>query len=74
MKRIKNALEKAEDTDWAHSDKNRELGLAVRIAFECTDHAEKRHEFLIEAVFEKVAQDLGVDAAREMFAAWGGNS
>ena len=53
MKRIKSTREKAQGTDWADSDKNRELGLAVRIAFECTDHAENRYELLAEAIFEK---------------------
>jgi hypothetical protein len=64
MKRIEAALKSAQG--WP-DDKNSELGLAVRIAFECTDHSENRHELLIEAVFEKLAQDLGEAAAREIF-------
>jgi hypothetical protein len=45
------------------------LGLAIRIAFNCTDHAKNRYELLAEAAFDKIAQDLGNDIAREIFEA-----
>jgi hypothetical protein len=71
MERIKKDLAIA--GDWAgydaHDDHNKELGLAVRIAFGCTSHVPEkdRHELLVEAVYEKVAQDLGHDEAADLF-------
>jgi hypothetical protein len=46
-----------------------ELGLAVRVAYECTDHTVDRHRLLVEAVFEKIVQDLGQDTAKKKFEA-----
>lgn len=67
MDRIKAEIKKAENTSYAVSDKNLELGLAVRIAYECTDHSENRHELLAEATFEKIVQDLGQETAMNIF-------
>lgn len=67
MKRIENTIKEARETPYAKAEGNLELGLAVRIAYACTDHVEKRHELMVEAVFEKIAQDLGEDAARDLF-------
>lgn len=68
MKRIKSAIKEIQGTPYAQADGNLELGAAVRIAYACTDHAENRCELLLEAIFEAVAQDLGEDAARGLFA------
>ena len=67
MERIKAAIEQAKSWDTTNLDK--ELGLAIRIAFNCTDHAKNRYELLAEAAFDKIAQDLGNDIAREIFEA-----
>jgi hypothetical protein len=67
MNRIKAEIKKAENTSYAKSDMDLELGLAIRIAYECTDHIENRHELLAEATFEKIVQDLGQEAAMNIF-------
>ncbi len=68
MNRIKAEIKKAENTPYSGSKGDLELGLAVRIAYECTDHCKDRHEFLAEAIFEKIVQDLGHAAAKAIFA------
>jgi CO/xanthine dehydrogenase FAD-binding subunit len=68
MKRIKSAIKEVQGTPYAQAEGNLELGAAVRIAYACTDHAENRCELLLEAVFEVIAQDLGEDATRGLFA------
>ncbi|NDY74566.1 hypothetical protein DO021_22155 [Desulfobacter hydrogenophilus] len=67
MKRIENTVKEAHETPYAQAEGDLELGLAVRITYACTDHVENRHELMVEAVFEKIAQDLGEDAARNLF-------
>ncbi len=67
MKRIENTVKEAHEAPYTQAEGNLELGLAVRIAYACTDHVENRHELMVEAVFEKIAQDLGEDAARDFF-------
>nr|WP_319492612.1 hypothetical protein [uncultured Desulfobacter sp.] len=68
MKRIKSAIKEIQGTPYAQADGNLELGAAVRIAYACTDHAENRCELLLEVIFEIVAQNLGKDVARGLFA------
>ena len=68
MKRIEAEIKKANGTAWDNGDPNRELGLAIRIAYECTDHAaENRHVLLLQAIFEMIAESRGADTAKQLF-------
>lgn len=68
MKRIEAEIEKAKGIAWDNGDPNRELGLAIRIAYKCTDHIkDHRYKVLLEAAFELISQDCGPDAAKQLF-------
>lgn len=70
MKRIEAEIEKVKvkGSAWDNGDPNRELGLAIRIAYKCTDHIkEHRYKVLLEAAFEMISQEYGSDAARQLF-------
>lgn len=68
MKRIMSELKQAENTRYAKSNGDLELGLAVMLTYKFMDHVITNQYSLFSMLFlKKISQDLGGQAFKNIF-------